>query len=372
MVIMPWRMIDLPKSPEGPPLLVGRYPHLLTLCLNRPRAINALTFDLIQDLQSALDEAEDDDRIRLVFLVGAGDKGFCAGGDLRALAEAVREGAFDRADRFFEQEYALDLRIHRFPKPVMVLADGITMGGGLGLSAGAGLVLVTEKSRLAMPETQIGFFPDVGASRWLFDKCPPGYPEFLGLSGHEILGGEGVRIGLATNLIRAEKSEEFRQGLEILSQSLSKDKEEAIRQLKDFSSSFGTKEPIPDKSLRDAWVAAHFSGKASVQEIRHSLSQDHLYPQWSSEALQRLGERSPTALTLTLGLLRLNEFRDLEEVFPVEARAAHFIIQQPDYLEGIRARLLDKDDQPHWNPPSLDQVPPLDVKKFAVPDSVLG
>ena len=95
------------------------------------------------------------------------------------------------------------MRIHRFPKPIMVLADGITMGGGLGLAAGAGLVIATEKTRMAMPETQIGFFPDVGASRWLFDRCPQGYPEFLGLTGHEIGGGEGVRIGLATDLIRS-------------------------------------------------------------------------------------------------------------------------------------------------------------------------
>ena len=155
-------------------------PHLLTLSLNRPRAINALTEDLIRDLQLALDEAEDEGRIKLVLLLGAGERGFCAGGDLRALAEAVREGAFDRADRFFQQEYALDLRIHRFPKPIMVLADGITMGGGLGLAAGAGLVMATEKTRMAMPETHIGFFPDVGATRWLFDRCPRGIRNFWG------------------------------------------------------------------------------------------------------------------------------------------------------------------------------------------------
>ena len=338
-------------------------PHLLTLSLNRPRAINALTFDLIRDLQLALDEAEGEGRIKLVLLLGAGERGFCAGGDLRALAEAVREGAFDRADRFFQQEYALDLRIHRFPKPIMVLADGITMGGGLGLAAGAGLVMATEKTRMAMPETQIGFFPDVGATRWLFDRCPRGYPEFLGLTGHEVGGDEGVRIGLATELIRTGQLAEFRRGLEKFSQGLSKNKQEALVQLRDFLSPFRI-EPIPGQSERDQWVATHFSGKASVQEIMNSLSQDRLHPQWSSEVLQRLEERSPTALTLTLNLLRFNEFRDLEEVFSVELRAAHFMIQQPDYLEGIRARLLDKDDHPHWNPSSLDQVPSLGMEQM--------
>ena len=349
-------------DPNGSFLLVDRGPHLLTLSLNRPRAINALTIDLIRDLQLALDEADNEGRFKLVLLLGTGERGFCAGGDLRALAEAVREGAFDQADQFFQQEYALDLRIHRFPKPIMVLADGITMGGGLGLAAGAGLVIATEKTRMAMPETQIGFFPDVGASRWLFDRCPQGYPEFLGLTGHEIGGGEGVRIGLATDLIRSGQLAEFRRGLENFSQGLSKNKSEALVQLRDFLSSFRI-EPIPAQSRRDDWVATHFSGKASIQEIINSLSQDRLHRQWSAEARQRLEERSPTALTLTLSLLRFNEFRDLEEVFSVELRAAHFMIQRPDYLEGIRARLLDKDDHPHWDPPSLDQVPSLDIEK---------
>ena len=191
----------------------------------------------------------------------------------------------------------------------------------------------------------------------------PGYPEFLGLTGHEVGGDEGVRIGLATELIRTGQLAEFRRGLENFSQGLSKNKQEALVQLRDFLSPFRI-EPIPAQSERDQWVATHFSGKASVQEIMNSLSQDRLHPQWSAEALQRLEERSPTALTLTLNLLRFNEFRDLEEVFSVELRAAHFMIQQPDYLEGIRARLLDKDDHPHWNPPSLDQVPSLDMGKI--------
>ena len=190
----------------------------------------------------------------------------------------------------------------------------------------------------------------------------------MGLTGHEVGGDEGVRIGLATELIRTGQLAELRRGLENFSQGLSKNKQEAVRQLRDFLSPFRTEPRIdPAQSERDQWVAAHFSGKASVQAIMDSLSQDRLHSQWSAEALQRLEERSPTALTLTLNLLRFNEFRDLEEVFSVELRAAHFMVQRPDYLEGIRARLLDKDDHPHWDPPSLDQVPPLDMEQILFP-----
>jgi enoyl-CoA hydratase/carnithine racemase len=352
-----------PPVSEGPHLLVHHHPHLLTIQLNRPHSINALTLDMIQDLQHTLDEAEKEDRIKMIILHGAGEKGFCAGGDLRALVAAVRIKNFTWVDQFFYQEYALDWRIHRFPKPVIVLADGITMGGGLGLAAGADIVLTTEHTRMAMPETQIGFFPDVGASRWLFDKCPKGYPEFLALTGYEMRGAECIRVGLATDLIEAGQLKELLQGLEKVTENLSRNKKEALRQLRNFLSP-SVIQTIPARPEMDHWVATIFSGKDSVIRILTDLSQDLLPDQWSTEALQRLKERSPTAIVLTLSLLRTNEFRPLQDVFSIEARAAHFMVRQPDYLEGIRARLLDRDYQPRWEPPSIDQVPPLNIGEF--------
>ena len=117
----------------------------------------------------------------------------------------MQAGEAWRADQFFQEEYALDLAIHEFPKPVVVLADGVTMGGGLGLAAGADLVIATERTRIALPETRIGFFPDVGATGWLFTKCPPGYPEFLALTGYEIQGAECLRLGLATDFTQSSR-----------------------------------------------------------------------------------------------------------------------------------------------------------------------
>ena len=144
------------KEPE---VIVQRYDSMVAIILNRPRAINALTVEMIRLMRQALDEALAQNRFQFVLLSGAGSRGFCAGGDIKRLAKAVREKALGCAELFFHEEYALDLYLHRFPKPVIVIADGITMGGGLGLSAGADLVVATESSVMAMPETRIGFSP---------------------------------------------------------------------------------------------------------------------------------------------------------------------------------------------------------------------
>jgi len=152
------------QETAAPQVLVEHRAGMRELILNRPRVLNTLNLEMIRGLKHGLDAARADAGCRLVLLSGVGSRGFCAGKDLKALAQLVREQSWDRAMEFFQREYALDLELHRFPKPVMVLAAGITMGGGLGLAAGADVVAVTEDSRLAMPETGIGFFPDVGAT----------------------------------------------------------------------------------------------------------------------------------------------------------------------------------------------------------------
>src|SRR4030042_5666071 len=195
------------------PVLVQRRAGLLALVLNRPQVLNTLNLEMIRLLRRALNEALADDRVRLVLFGGAGEKGFCAGGDLKELARAVQEGDPARDHRFFREEYALDLLVHRCPKAVVVLAHGVTMGGGLGLAASADLVVATERTRMAMPETRIGFFPDVGATGWVFLKCPPGYPAYLALTGYELAGPECVRLGLATHLVPAARWPELRRAL---------------------------------------------------------------------------------------------------------------------------------------------------------------
>jgi enoyl-CoA hydratase len=343
-----------------PEVIVKRYPCMMEIILNRPGVINALTTEMILLIHQALDEALEEDRYQFVLLLGAGNRGFCAGGDLKTLARAVNEKSFPVADEFFQEEYALDLCIHRFQKPVIVIADGITMGGGLGLSAGANIVIATERTLMAMPETRIGFFPDVGATGWLFTKCPRGYPEYLGLVGYEMEGAECIRLGLASSLTKRGQLPRLRKALQSFPGSLTYEKTIAVQQLKSSLASFFQKD-IPANPEMDAWVATHFSGKTSIQEIMNSLSRCSREDRLCNDVYHRLSERSPTALVLTLNLLRHNEERPLEDVFAAETRAAQFMIRHPDYLEGIRARILDKDDQPHWQPSTIKEVTPLEV-----------
>ncbi len=328
---------------------------MMEIILNRPAAINALTTEMILQIRHALDEAMEKDRYQFVLFLGAGNRGLCAGGDLKRLAEAVKEKSFRVADEFFQEEYALDFSIHRFPKPVIVIADGVTMGGGLGLSAGASIVIATERTLMAMPETRIGFFPDVGATGWMFKKCPRGYPEYLGLVGYEMEGAECTRLGLADSLAKRGQLPRLRKALQSFPGKLTEEKTIAILHLKSYLASF-FQEDIPVNPEMDAWVAAHFSGKTSIREIMNSLSQCSREDRLCQDVYHRLSERSPTALVLTLTLLRHNERRPLEEVFAAETWAARFIIRHPDYLEGIRARILDKDDQPHWQPSTVEEV----------------
>ena len=337
------------------PILIKRHPGLMVISLNRPRVLNTLNREMIRLLRRAVDEALVADEVHLVLFDGAGDRGFSAGGDLKELTRAVREGAVHLADQFFREEYALDLLIHQFPKSVVVLAHGITMGGGLGLAAGADMVVATEATRMAMPETRIGFFPDVGATGWLFTKCPKGYPEYLALTGYELLGAECVRLGLATHLAAAARWPELREALKNCAGDLPADKGDAVAQLKSVLGPFATSD-IPPKPELDAWVAEHFAGEKSLRETMAALKQCTLELNLCQEVFRRLGERSPTALAVTLQLLRANEGRPIQEVFQREALAAHFMISHPDYLEGIRARIIDKDDRPRWQPGTIEAV----------------
>ncbi len=347
------RMIKVIVS--APPIIVESQQHLRALILNRPWALNSLTLEMVGLLRSALEEAAAEPEVGFVALWGSGDRGFCAGGDVKALSRLVQNRDFARAEAFFQEEYALDLLIHRYPKPVVVLADGVAMGGGLGLAAGADLVLATERTRMAMPETRIGFFPDVGATAWLSAKCPPGYPEYLALAGFEVRGSETVRLGLATHLVDSARLPELKEALRGCRLSRPGAKSEAVAQVRQYLTGFFLRD-IPSNPDLDRLVARHFAGKGSVREIMASLSRDASRDHFCSQTLKALQERSPTALVLAFKLLQENRNRPLEEVFAAEFRAARFMIRHPDYLEGIRARVIDKDDRPVWRPATLEEV----------------
>ena len=342
-------------------ILVRRQHRMASIVLNRPRALNSLNLEMIRLVQKALDEIVAEERCRFVLLYGAGEKGFCAGGDVKALAQAIQQKSDFGADKILEQEYNLLLRLHRFPKPVIVLADGITMGAGLGLAASADIAVATERTRMAMPETRIGFFPDVGSTGWMFDKCPAGYPEYLGLTGYEMNGPETVRIGFATHLSPSDRLPELINILEGYEINLPGSRNQAAKQLASALDPFFKKE-ITINTDMDEWVEAYFDGKSSLVDIIASLRQCSLQTRLCDQVFERLAERSPTALVVTLKLLRYNEHRPLEEVFQTELAAARFILNHPDYVEGVRARLIDKDDNPRWQPDKIEEVKDPDLK----------
>jgi enoyl-CoA hydratase/carnithine racemase len=352
-------MVEM-KSQGEAPVLVRRHGPMMTIVLNRPRVLNSLNVEMIRLIDKVLDEAERETHCQFILFYGAGEKGFCAGGDIKALAQAVQEKTMPSAAQILEEEYDLCLRLHRFAKPIIVLADGITMGAGLGLAAAADLVLATERTRMAMPETRIGFFPDVGATGWMFRKCPKGYPEYLGLTGYEMVGPEAVRVGFASHLLNSEKLPEVVTALKGYSGSLPQIRSQGAEKLLAELDHFFDKN-IPSNPDMDEWVAVYFAGKSSMVEIMQSLRQCTIQTHLCEGVFTRLAERSPTAVVLTLKLLRHNETQTIEEVFRADPKAARFIVAHPDYVEGVRARLVDKDDKPQWQPPTLEEVGGLDV-----------
>ncbi|MBW1982033.1 MAG: enoyl-CoA hydratase/isomerase family protein [Deltaproteobacteria bacterium] len=344
-----------------PSVFVLRGKTMVKIVLNRPRVLNSLNLEMIRLIQQCLDEVEEDASLQFVVFSGAGEKGFCAGGDIKALAQAIVDKKVMRPDLILQEEYDLCLRLHHFPKPVVVLADGITMGAGLGLAAGADIVLATDRTRMAMPETRIGFFPDVGATGWMFEKCPAGYPEYLGLTGYEMVGAEAVRVGFATHLVRGGNLDQCLELLRDYTAPLPPERPPGARLLADALEPF--LEPhIPAKAEMDEWVASYFAGAHSVVEMLTSLRQCSIQTPLCEGVFFRLSERSPTALVLTLKLLRHNEGRPIEEVLQADLEAARFMFAHHDYFEGVRARLIDKDDQPKWQPATIEEVGPLKLE----------
>lgn len=327
----------------------------MSIILNRPEAINSLSEAMIDSIDYLLDEAIRDEQCQFVLFYSNGSKGFCAGGDVKELARLGRLKQYDKVDSFFRKEYGLDLRIHLFPKPVVVIADGITMGGGLGIAAGAGISLATERTRMAMPETRIGFFPDVGSTGWMFARCPKGYPEYLGLTGYDMTGMECVRLGFATHYM---KSFDLPRMIEMLENDVwegGQSKQMMLEHLLDKISGI-LDFNIPVNSAMDKWVEKYFAGQSDIREILASLAQCHEQEDHCGDVFKSIADRSPTALVLTLKLLRYNEKRPIADVFATELNAAKFITRHPDYIEGVRARLVDRDDKPMWKPNRIDLV----------------
>ena len=339
--------------------VICRYnPTSLSIILNRPEAINSLTVEMIDAILGALMHALNDESIHFVVIYGNGSKGFCAGGDIKKLYQASVRGDSNYIKEFYAKEYALDYTIHTFPKPVIVFAHGITMGGGLGLAAGATRVVVTEHTVMAMPESRIGFFPDVGSTGWLFTKCKKGYPKYLALTGDELNGAECVHVGLAHNQVLSHMLPQCINELE----SLTSSNEDIHQEIERIVLKYAT--PVQrNHNQKDEWVCQYFDTDKPLESILQSLAQCSTEHELCSGVFTRITERSPTSLVMTDLLLEANKGKALEEVFARELQAAIFMTQHHDYREGVRARIIDKDNNPRWNPNNIDDVDVDELQK---------
>ncbi len=332
-----------------------------TVTLNRPAALNALTLGMLEGLAAWLDEWESDPRVRVVVLRGAGGKAFCAGGDIRGLREMFLAGTGAHR-HFFEVEYSTDHRIHTYPKPVVALMDGIAMGGGMGLAQGATLRIGGPRTRIAMPETRIGFFPDVGGT-WFLQRAPGMIPMYLGLAGVTIGGADSLYAGLLDACFSPEALAAL--DLELPRAAASPDPRRALAEL-------GRRLAAPPvrgelEALRPA-IDLHF-GRESVAAILDSLDSESRpeYQPWAAKTLALLEERSPTLLRVAFEQLRRGRTLGLAESFRLELNLIHGCFAQGDFVEGIRALIVDKDNAPRWNPRSLAEVTDASVAAFFAP-----
>jgi enoyl-CoA hydratase len=323
-------------------LVASREGRLGRILLNRPQALNTLTLPMVRDFRRALDEFGDDDGVSAALVTGAGDRGLCAGGDVRILYELGASQKRLFAD-FWREEYELNARIASFPKPYVVIMDGIVMGGGVGISAHGNRRIVTERSRIAMPEVGIGFFPDVGAS-WLLSRAGA-VGLYMALSAASVTAADAIDSGLADLMIHSRDIEGLIEELSTIERA--EDVDAALRRLERPRDGG----PLSQQSRSLAEASAH----ENVADVIAALAREESV--FSLRAAEEITSKSPTALTVTRALLRrAAQAPDLETCLTNEFKAACRMLETHDLYEGIRAAIIDKDRRPKWSPDKLEAV----------------
>jgi enoyl-CoA hydratase len=331
-----------------PDLIVRREGAAGVIRLNRPKTINAMTLEMSLGIDAALDQFEADPAAALVLLEGAGERGLCAGGDIRGLYESSRAKG-DLGKVFWRQEYIMNARIATFPKPYVAFMDGLVMGGGVGLSAHGRHRVVTERTKLAMPEVGLGFFPDVGGT-FLLSRSPGEIGTYFGLTGQTMNGPDAVYAGFADAVVPSGKLAALRETLvNLRAGASSADVKAAI-------AGFATGEAAgPVAAIQpqiDRWFAHD-----RMQDIFASLQRDG--SELAQSTLKTLNEKSPRGMVVALKLLRLALMSSsLEQCLVREYRAALEVFRSDDFREGVRAAVIDKDRNPRWSPPGIDDVTP--------------
>ncbi|MFF5846891.1 enoyl-CoA hydratase/isomerase family protein [Streptomyces massasporeus] len=339
------------RPEEREPVLFHTQGRAARITLNRPRALNALTHTMVRRIDEALTAWERDPAVETVVITGAGERGLCAGGDIRAIHDDARDGDGTATAAFWRDEYRLNARIARWPKPYVAVMDGIVMGGGVGVSAHGSVRIVTERSRVAMPETGIGFVPDVGGTH-LLAEAPGELGTHLALTGAQINAADALLCGLADHYVPTAALPDLLDALaespvgEALAGYVRTPEEGAL-------------------AARGDWIDACYAADTVEEIVRRLLA--HGDPA-AKEAAETLLAKSPTALKVTLASLRrARKLGTLELVLNQEYRVSCAALDTPDLVEGIRAQVVDKDRRPRWSPKTLGEVTDAEVERFFTP-----
>ncbi len=332
-------------------VLVQREGRAGLIVLNRPAALNALTHGMVRRIAAALDDWEQDGRVATVVVTGAGERAFCAGGDIVAIHRAATGGDPREVEEFWRDEYRLNARIARYPKPYVAVMDGIVMGGGVGVSAHGSVRIVTERTRIAMPEAGIGFVPDVGGT-YLLALAPGELGTHLALTAGSAGAADALLCGLADHFVPAGRLPAL---LDDLAESTV---HEALAR--------HVEPPPPGRLERQReWIDDCYAAD-TVEEILERLGAS-AEPE-AKEAAERITANAPTAVKATLAALRrARTLGPLEAVLDQEYRSSCAALATPDLAEGIRAQVIDKDRTPHWSPATLDAVDPAAVARWFAP-----
>ena len=327
---------------------INTYGSIGELVLSSPATLNALRHEDIKAMSSGLAQLEADSSVKAIVVRSDTAKALCAGGDMKQIRENILAGKFDRIDAFFTDEYALNLAISRCKKPYIALMQGITMGGGLGISVHGHFRIVTENSMLAMPESRIGFFPDVGGS-FILPRLPYRSGYWLGLTGASVKGYEAVLTGLATHLVPASEMEALIAAIDKALATSPSDSIESYHQAVSSAISAFATQPDNDEftaiaEQREAWFADD-----SLDAIRTKLSDSASSGNADAQQLlDLLDAGSPYSAKITLQLFEEAKGKDLADCLKLELALAAEAVRYPDCAEGVRAVLVDKDRNPNW------------------------
>jgi enoyl-CoA hydratase len=323
------------------------------ITLNRPKAINSLNQQMVATLSAVLTRWEADDAVRAVVLSGAGKRGLCAGGDVVAIYHSARDGGVE-ARRFWRDEYLLNGHIGRFAKPYVSLMDGIVMGGGVGVGAHANVRVVTETSKMAMPEVGIGFIPDVGGA-FLLSRAPGGLGRHAALTGAPFSGADAIAMGFADHYIPHDQLDAFTQAI------IDDGVPSAV-------AAHAVEPPPSELAAQRVWIDRCYAGDTVediIARLRAFGGNGAGPPQ---DAANLIASRSPIALSVTLqAVRRAAKLKTLEDVLKQDYRVSSASVHSHDLVEGIRAQLIDKDRNPKWSPATLPAVTAADIDAYFAP-----